>query len=53
LKKWCEENMARWKCPNYIEVIEALPVTATGKVLRRQLQESDISKLEEGNIIKG
>ena len=53
LKNWCEENMARWKCPTYIEFIEQLPVTTTGKVLRRQLQEGDISKIEEGKNIKG
>lgn len=46
LKKWCEENMARWKCSTYIEFLEDLPVTATGKVLRRELQEKEIRKLK-------
>ncbi|TFF63447.1 MAG: hypothetical protein EU521_01675 [Promethearchaeota archaeon] len=46
LKEWCEENMARWKCPTYIEFIKELPVTATGKVLRRELQEKEIEKLK-------
>ena len=53
LKKWCEEKMARWKCPHYIEFIAELPVSTTGKVLRRQLQEEDIAKMKEGNLIKG
>ncbi len=53
LKNWCKENMALWKYPNYIEFIEVLPVTTTGKVQRRLLQENDISKLNEGREIKG
>jgi len=53
LKKWCEENMARWKCPTYVEFIDVLPVTTTGKVQRRLLQENDIIKLKEGKQIKG
>ena len=53
LKAWCEETMARWKCPNYIEFIAELPVSTTGKVQRRQLQEEDIAKMKEGNLIKG
>ena len=53
LKQWCEENMARWKCPTYIEFIDMLPVITTGKVQRRLLQEKDISTLKEGKQIKG
>jgi len=53
LKKWCKENMAQWKCPNYIDFIDVLPVTTTGKVQRRLLQENDITKLKEGKEIKG
>ncbi|MFW9952411.1 MAG: AMP-binding protein [Candidatus Thorarchaeota archaeon] len=53
LKKWCEENMARWKCPNYIEFIKELPVSTTGKVERRVLQENDLNKIKEGKEIKG
>ena len=53
LKKWCEEKMSRWKCPAYIEFIKELPVTTTGKVQRRELQEKDMSIIKEGNQIKG
>jgi len=47
LRNWCIDNMARWKCPTYIEFIKEVPVTATGKVLRRELQEKDRSKMNE------
>lgn len=53
LKKWCEENMARWKCPTYIEFIKELPITTTGKVQRRELQEKDLNTLNQGKEIKG
>ncbi|MHA1376348.1 MAG: AMP-binding protein [Promethearchaeota archaeon] len=53
LKKWCEEKMSRWKCPSYIEFIKELPITTTGKVQRRELQEKDIDIIKEGNQIKG
>ncbi len=53
IKKWCLENMAKWKSPRLIEVARKLPVSITGKVQRRQLQEKDISKMESGKEIKG
>ncbi|MHA2290128.1 MAG: AMP-binding protein [Promethearchaeota archaeon] len=53
LKKWCLENMAKWKSPRLIEVVRKLPVSMTGKVQRRELQEKDIAKMESGKEIKG
>jgi long-chain acyl-CoA synthetase len=53
IKKWCMENMAKWKSPRLIEVARKLPVSITGKVQRRQLQEKDIAKMESGKQIKG
>ncbi|MHA1374696.1 MAG: AMP-binding enzyme [Promethearchaeota archaeon] len=53
IKKWCLENMAKWKTPRLIEVVRKLPVSMTGKVQRRELQEKDFSKLEKGKLIKG
>jgi long-chain acyl-CoA synthetase len=35
----CRENLARYKCPTSIEVLDDLPYTATGKVRRRVLRE--------------
>jgi long-chain acyl-CoA synthetase len=53
LKKWCQENMAKWKSPKYIEFLRSLPVSLTGKVQRRVLQEKDLDKLKKGRDIKG
>lgn len=35
----CRAELARYKCPTRIEVVEALPQSATGKVLRRMLRQ--------------
>jgi acyl-CoA synthetase (AMP-forming)/AMP-acid ligase II len=53
IKKWCLENMAKWKTPSLIEVVRNLPVSMTGKVQRRELQEKDLAKIEKGKEIKG
>jgi long-chain acyl-CoA synthetase len=36
---WCKENMAAYKYPRVVELREALPMTATGKILKRELRE--------------
>jgi len=53
IKQWALENMAKWKTPRLIEVVRKLPVSMTGKVQRRELQEKDLDKLESGKTIKG
>ena len=53
LKKWCQENMAKWKSPIRIEFVKKLPVSMTGKVQRRVLQEKDTAKLNKSKPIKG
>lgn len=53
LKEWCYKNMAKWKAPSFIEFVRKLPVSMTGKVQRRALQEKDLKKLEKGRKIKG
>ncbi len=41
LRKWCLDNMARYKVPKYIDFIEEIPRNNLGKVMRRELQERD------------
>ena len=35
---WCKENMASYKYPRLVEFRETLPMTATGKILKRELR---------------
>ena len=34
---WCKQNMAAYKYPRIVEFRDALPMTATGKILKREL----------------
>jgi long-chain acyl-CoA synthetase len=39
LQAHCRENLSAYKCPRTIELLDDLPKTATGKILRRALRE--------------
>jgi acyl-CoA synthetase (AMP-forming)/AMP-acid ligase II len=38
LLAWCRENMANYKAPRYVEVVDALPLNASNKVLKTELR---------------
>jgi long-chain acyl-CoA synthetase len=38
LVAWCKEQMAAYKYPRIVEVTDSLPMTATGKILKRELK---------------
>ena len=38
LQAWCKERMAAYKYPRVVEIIDELPKTVTGKILRRELR---------------
>jgi long-chain acyl-CoA synthetase len=38
LVEWGKEQMAGYKYPRIVELVEALPMTATGKILKRELK---------------
>jgi len=35
---WCKQNMAGYKYPRQVEFRDTFPMTATGKVLKRELR---------------
>jgi long-chain acyl-CoA synthetase len=37
LTAWCKQNMAAYKYPRIVEFRDTLPMTATGKILKREL----------------
>jgi long-chain acyl-CoA synthetase len=41
LVEWCKENMAAYKYPRTIEFRDQLPMSATGKILKRELRASE------------
>lgn len=38
LVEWSKEQMAGYKYPRIVELVDALPMTATGKILKRELK---------------
>lgn len=34
---WSKEQMAAYKYPRIVEIVDSLPMTATGKILKREL----------------
>ncbi len=39
IQEWCKENMSPYKYPRIIEIIDELPKTLVGKILRRELRK--------------
>lgn len=39
LVDWCRDNMAAYKYPRMVEIRDSLPMTATGKILKRELKD--------------
>ncbi|MFM9879376.1 MAG: long-chain fatty acid--CoA ligase [Burkholderiaceae bacterium] len=40
---WCRENMAVYKAPRVVQLVDALPKSGSGKVMWRALQEAELS----------
>ena len=47
IKRFCMERLARYKVPRIVEFRDSLPMTPTGKVLKRELRE-EVRQVEEG-----
>ncbi|MDX9971508.1 MAG: long-chain fatty acid--CoA ligase [FCB group bacterium] len=43
---WAKKEMAGYKYPRYVEFRSALPMTATGKVLKTELRQEELAKYE-------
>ena len=37
---FCRERLAAYKCPRSVDVLDELPKTPTGKILRRELRDA-------------
>ena len=36
---WCREEMANYKAPRFVEIVDSFPMNATGKVLKFELRD--------------
>ncbi|MGY5854039.1 MAG: long-chain fatty acid--CoA ligase, partial [Candidatus Thorarchaeota archaeon] len=44
LIEWAGENMVAYKKPRELDIVDTLPLTAVGKVLRRELKDAELAK---------
>ncbi|ADP82753.1 FadD3 family acyl-CoA ligase [Pseudofrankia inefficax] len=44
---WSRDRMANYKAPRYVEVVDALPLNATGKVVRYELRDRAAATLRQ------
>jgi long-chain acyl-CoA synthetase len=46
VERYCRENLAAYKVPKKYEFIDALPKSAVGKILRRELRDRELKKTQ-------
>jgi len=49
--EWVKENISAFKYPRIIEVVEELPKSVVGKILRRELRE-ELKQIQSKNSFK-
>ena len=49
LISFCKQRMAAYKYPRQVEILDELPKTVTGKLLRRELRDREQSKTHAGS----
>jgi long-chain acyl-CoA synthetase len=47
LIKWCADRLAPYKVPGYVEFRDMLPKSKVGKLLRREVRDSELRKITE------
>jgi long-chain acyl-CoA synthetase len=48
VKDFCRQTLAAYKVPKIVEFLDALPKSAVGKILRRELRDLEMKKQEKG-----
>ena len=48
IKAFVRDRLARHEMPRAIEFVDSLPMTTTGKIMRRTLREQEVAKKKEG-----
>ncbi len=51
--QWAKKNMAAYKAPREVTIttLEALPKTATGKILKRELKKMEIESRTNDRVV--
>jgi acyl-CoA synthetase (AMP-forming)/AMP-acid ligase II len=49
LVAWCRHEMANYKAPRHVEIVDSLPMNASNKVLKYELRERGTAKVSAGD----
>ena len=49
LRDFVRSRLAKHEVPKMIEFVDSLPMTTTGKIMRRELREREKAKLADGS----
>ncbi len=52
LKRYCQGQIAHFKIPQYVIIVESLPRTVTGKIRKHVLKEAAIDELGLGDAAR-
>lgn len=50
LIQWCRERLAAYKVPSYIEFRDMLPKSKVGKLLRREVRDDEIRRMDKSKF---
>ncbi|MGH9055302.1 MAG: AMP-binding enzyme, partial [Acidimicrobiales bacterium] len=45
VRKFCEGRIAHQKIPRYIKIVDAFPMTVTGKIRKGEMRETSVKEL--------
>jgi fatty-acyl-CoA synthase len=49
LREFCTGQLAHYKIPRYLKLVDAFPMTLTGKVRKTEMREDSIAELGLGD----
>ena len=53
IASWSREHMANFKAPRFVEVVDQLPLNASGKVLKFELRDRAVASLNDATGARG
>ena len=45
VREYCRGQIARFKVPRYVRIVDAFPMTVTGKIQKYKMREQSIAEL--------
>ncbi|MCQ2528559.1 MAG: AMP-binding protein [Saccharofermentans sp.] len=52
IKEFCLANMAKHKCPRYVDFVDSFPMNAAGKILKYKMREEAVERHNLGDASK-